>query len=86
MYVLAPSFAWGSNYICQIFLIGLIMQLVSFVFFCAIYARFIYKVYTKEQDVCTRDSKQPWYNDWRALAGALAISCIGLLVRVACRQ
>ncbi|KAG2738396.1 hypothetical protein P692DRAFT_20698496, partial [Suillus brevipes Sb2] len=22
-----------------------------------------------------------WYNDWRALAGALAISCIGLLIR-----
>lgn len=65
----------------HVFLVGLIMQLVSFVFFCAIYARFIYKVYTKEQDVCTRDSKQPWYNDWRALAGALTVSCIGLLIR-----
>ncbi|KAG1907123.1 RTA1-like protein [Suillus fuscotomentosus] len=65
----------------HIFLIGLIMQLVSFVFFCAIYARFLYRVYTEEQDVCMRDSKQPWYNDWRTLAAALSVSSIGLLIR-----
>jgi hypothetical protein len=65
----------------HIFLAGLIMQLVSFVFFCAIYARFLYRVYTEEQDVCVRDSKQPWYNDWRTLAAALVVSCIGLLIR-----
>ncbi|KAG1783274.1 RTA-like protein [Suillus placidus] len=65
----------------HIFLIGLIMQLVSFIFFCTIYARFLYKVYTEEQDVCMRDSKQPWNNDWRTLAAALAVSCIGLLIR-----
>ncbi|KAG2042371.1 RTA1-domain-containing protein [Suillus americanus] len=65
----------------HIFLVGLIMQLVSFVFFCAIYARFLYRVYTEEQDVCMRDLKQPWHNDWRTLAAALAVSCIGLLIR-----
>lgn len=65
----------------HIFLVGLIMQLVSFVFFCAIYARFLYRVYTEEQDVCMRDSKQPWHNDWRTLAAALAVSCVGLLIR-----
>ncbi|KAG2086236.1 RTA1 like protein-domain-containing protein [Suillus discolor] len=65
----------------HIFLIGLIMQLVSFGFFCAIYARFLYRVYTEEQDVCMRDSKQPWSNDWRTLAAALSVSSIGLLIR-----
>ncbi|KAG2056369.1 RTA1-domain-containing protein [Suillus hirtellus] len=65
----------------HIFLIGLIMQLVSFVFFCAIYARFLYRVYTEEEDVCMRDSKQPWYNDWRTLAATLLVSSIGLLIR-----
>ncbi|KAG2141758.1 RTA1-like protein [Suillus bovinus] len=65
----------------HIFLVGLIMQLVSFIFFCAIYARFLYKVYTEEEDVCMRDSKQPWYNDWRTLAATLAVSSIGLLIR-----
>lgn len=65
----------------HIFLAGLIMQLVSFVFFCAIYARFMYKVYSEEQDVCKRDSKQHWNNDWRTLAAALAVSCFGLLIR-----
>jgi hypothetical protein len=80
------AFACESNNICQIFLAGLIMQLVSFVFFCAIYARFLYRVYTEEQDVCVRDSKQPWYNDWRTLAAALVVSCIGLLVRIICRH
>lgn len=65
----------------HIFLAGLIMQLVSFVFFCAIYARFLYRVYTEEQDVCMRDSKQHWINDWRTLAAALAVSCVGLLIR-----
>lgn len=65
----------------HIFFIGLIMQLVSFVFFCAIYARFLYRVYTEEQDVCMRDSKQPWNNDWRTLAAALSVSSIGILIR-----
>ncbi|KAG1815472.1 RTA1-domain-containing protein [Suillus subaureus] len=65
----------------HIFLAGLIMQLVSFGFFCAIYARFLYRVYTEEQDVCMRDSKQHWINDWRTLAAALAVSCVGLLIR-----
>ncbi|KAG2128664.1 RTA1-like protein [Suillus bovinus] len=65
----------------HMFLAGLAVQLVSFIFFCAIYARFLHKVYTEEQDVCMRDSKKPWYSDWRTLAAALAISCIGLLIR-----
>ncbi|KAG2077358.1 RTA1-domain-containing protein [Suillus decipiens] len=60
----------------HIFLAGLVMQLVSFAFFCSIYVRFLYKVYTEEQDVCMRDSKQHWTNDWRTLAAAMAIRSI----------
>ncbi|KAG2108932.1 RTA1-domain-containing protein [Suillus discolor] len=62
-----------SNYICRILLAGLSVQLFSFGFFCA--------VYTEEQDVWVRDSTQPWYRDWRTLATALVVSCIGLLIR-----
>ncbi|KAG2059260.1 RTA1-domain-containing protein [Suillus hirtellus] len=65
----------------HILLAGLSTQLFSYIFFCAIYARFLYKVYTEKRDVWMRDSKQPWYNDWRTLAAALAVSCIGLLIR-----
>ncbi|KAG1789074.1 RTA1 like protein-domain-containing protein [Suillus plorans] len=65
----------------HILLAGLSVQLFSFGFFCAVYARFLYKIYTEEQDVWVRDSKQPWYSDWPTLATALAVSCIGILVR-----
>ncbi|KAG1867134.1 RTA1 like protein-domain-containing protein [Suillus tomentosus] len=65
----------------HILLAGLSTQLFSYIFFCTIYARFLYKVYTEERDVWMRDSKQPWYSDWRTLAAALAVSCIGLLIR-----
>lgn len=40
-----------SNYICQILLAGLSVQLISFGFFCAVYVRSLYKVYTEEQDI-----------------------------------
>ncbi|KAG1821507.1 RTA1-domain-containing protein [Suillus variegatus] len=65
----------------HILLAGLSIQLFSFGFFCAVCARFLYKVYTEEQDVWMQDSKQPWYSDWRTLAAALAVSCVGLVIR-----
>jgi len=27
------------------------------------------------------DQAKPWYQDWRALAGALGVNCMGILVR-----
>ncbi|KAG2341358.1 RTA1-domain-containing protein [Suillus weaverae] len=65
----------------HIFLAGLVLQLASFVFFCVIYARFLYKVRAEEQAIWMRDSKQHWNSDWRTLAAATAVSCIGILIR-----
>jgi len=65
----------------HIFLAGLVLQLVSFTLFSGIYMRFLYRVYTLEHGIWGRDKGQPWYRDWRTLATALAISCIGILVR-----
>lgn len=65
----------------HIFLAGLVLQLASFIFFCVIYARFLYKVHAEEQAVWMQDSKQHWNSDWRTLAAAMAISSIGILIR-----
>ena len=66
----------------KIFLAGLVLQLVSFTLFSSIYVHFLYRVYTLEHGIWGRDKGQPWYRDWRTLATALAISCIGILVSV----
>lgn len=65
----------------HIFLAGLVLQLASLIFFCAIYARFLYKVHAEEQVMWMRDSKQHWISDWRTLAAAMAVSCISILIR-----
>ena len=64
----------------KIFLAGLVLQLVSFTLFSGIYIRFLYRVYTLERDIWEHDKAEAWYHDWRTLATALAISCIGILV------
>ena len=64
----------------KIFLAGLVLQLVSFTLFTGIYLRFLYRVYTLERDTWECDKMGPWYRDWRALAAALALSCVGILV------
>lgn len=65
----------------QIFLAGLIIQLISFAFFFTLFLRFLYRVHKHEDSIWRRDEDQPWYHDWRALAGAMVISCLGILVR-----
>ncbi|KAG2077360.1 RTA1-domain-containing protein [Suillus decipiens] len=65
----------------HIFLAGLVLQLTSVLLFCVIYARFLYKVRSKEQVIWMRDTKERWNCDWRTLAAALVISCIGILIR-----
>ncbi|KAI0763257.1 RTA1 like protein-domain-containing protein [Irpex lacteus] len=67
----------GSN----IFLAGLALQLASFSFFTLLYLRFMIRMYKYEKETWVRDAHLPWYNDWRALAAALTVSCIGVLVR-----
>lgn len=65
----------------RIFLAGLALQLLSFLFFTILYARFIYRVYKHEPQVWAQDSGKPFYHDWRALAFALGLSCLGILIR-----
>ncbi|KIJ70506.1 hypothetical protein HYDPIDRAFT_23606 [Hydnomerulius pinastri MD-312] len=65
----------------HIFLAGLVLQLASFLTFSCLYVRFLYRVYTLEHDAWERDKGRPWYVDWRTLAAALSVSCVGILVR-----
>ncbi|KAF9567334.1 RTA1-like protein [Agrocybe pediades] len=65
----------------RVFLAGLAAQLVSFVSFTAIYLVFLYRIRKYEPKICARDKNQKWYNSWIALAGALCLSCIGILIR-----
>ncbi|KAF4575036.1 RTA-like protein [Pleurotus pulmonarius] len=65
----------------HIFLAGLAAQLVSFIVFTIIFLLFLYRVYTRRQEIWNIDSNKAWYNDWRALGCALVISCIGILIR-----
>ncbi|KLO12619.1 RTA1-like protein [Schizopora paradoxa] len=67
----------GSN----IFLGGLILQLISFVVFVVIYLRLVFLVHRHNPYTWTRDADKPWFSDWRTLACAFIISCIGILVR-----
>ena len=64
----------------QVFLVGLALQLASFCFFMILYLRFIIRMYKYEKKTWVRDAHLPWYKDWRALAGAFTVSCIGVLV------
>jgi hypothetical protein len=64
----------------HIFLAGLALQLLSFLTFTCIYLLFLYRVWSIRPDVWTIDARKNWYWDWRALAGALTISCFGILV------
>lgn len=65
----------------KIFLVGLILQLVSFVFFCIVFARWLVLVRLREPSVWARDAFAPWQHDWRALLAALSISCICIVIR-----
>lgn len=65
----------------QIFLGALIIQLISFIIFTYIFLRFVHRVRRFERDVWTLHHGCQWYNDWRSLAVALGISCVGIIVR-----
>lgn len=67
----------------QLLTIGLALQLVSYAFFTVVFTVFIHRVRTREPQTWRASVMQskPWTSDWRALAGALAVSCVGILVR-----
>jgi uncharacterized membrane protein YbhN (UPF0104 family) len=71
----------GAQNGSHIFLGGLAAQLASFLVFTCIYAVFLFRVRKRNPAIWMKDQDKPWYHDWRALAGALGISCVGILVR-----
>lgn len=74
----------------QIFLAGLALQMISYFFYTGVYGLFIYRIYTRSPEVWIRSKtieadgsrvvEYKWWRDWRAFAGALTLSCVGILV------
>ena len=64
----------------QVFLGALIAQLISFLIFTYIFLRFLYRVYRFEHNTWTLHCGRRWYSDWRVLAAALGVSCVGIIV------
>jgi len=45
-----------------------------------IFLVFVYRVRKYEPDTWNMNQHAAWYSDWRALVGALAFSCVGIIV------
>ena len=65
----------------QIFLVGLILQLISFAIFTVVFLRFLQLVYQLENHIWVKGSRETWRLDWRALAAAMTFNSVGILVR-----
>ncbi|KAG9006490.1 hypothetical protein FRB94_014354 [Tulasnella sp. JGI-2019a] len=67
----------------HLFLIGLVLQLVSFGIFTLLCLIWMYKVHKHAQSIWLRDelAGKSWRQDWRAFASAILVSCAGILVR-----
>jgi RTA1 like protein len=63
-----------------VFLGALVIQLISFMIFTATFLRFMHRVHKFEGDSWTLHGGKRWYNDWRVLAAALGVSCVGIIV------
>ncbi|PPQ74430.1 hypothetical protein CVT24_000041 [Panaeolus cyanescens] len=51
----------------SIFMVGLIMQFISFVLYTFVFAAFMYKVYRHEPGVWAKGRTRKWYNRWQAM-------------------
>ncbi|ELU45386.1 putative RTA1-like protein [Rhizoctonia solani AG-1 IA] len=65
----------------KLFLTGLALQLASFALFSALYIVFLIRVYKSAPEIWHHDPPVPWYSNWKTLAAALALSCVGILIR-----
>ncbi|KAI0347274.1 RTA1-domain-containing protein [Trametopsis cervina] len=66
----------------HIVLLGLVLQLISFIFFFFMLIHFLVRIHSSERKIWTRDSGVlPMLQDWRAFAFAMFLSCVGVLVR-----
>ncbi|KAB5590798.1 hypothetical protein CTheo_5760 [Ceratobasidium theobromae] len=70
----------------KIFLVGLIIQLISFIVYMIVFFVFLYRMKINRSSECflPRNTSE-FFSHWTALAGALVISCIGILIRSAFR-
>jgi hypothetical protein len=64
----------------QVFLVGLILQLVSFVLFTLIFVRWLAFVRYREQGLWHCDSLGGPTHDWRVLGSVLVTTCILVIV------
>ncbi|KAB5591069.1 hypothetical protein CTheo_5481 [Ceratobasidium theobromae] len=66
----------------KIFLVGLIIQLISFIVYMIVFFAFLYRMKINRPSECflPRNTSE-FFSHWTALAGALVISCIGILIR-----
>lgn len=71
-----------ETFFYQIFLAGLVLQAVSFIFFSIVLVLFIRRVRALEPKIWTRDSDEgkTWLSDWRTLAYVAVLSCIMIIV------
>ncbi len=76
---------WSSGFL-QIFMIGITIQLISFVVFVIIFLWFLHKVRTEDSSTWCKDEGKGWRRDWRVLSVAIGISCVGVLVRILLRE
>ncbi|KAH7343267.1 RTA1-like protein [Rhizoctonia solani] len=65
----------------KIFLAGLALQLASFALFSALYIVFLIRIYKFAPEIWHHQTPVPWYRNWKTLAAALALSCVGILIR-----
>ncbi|KAG8929494.1 hypothetical protein FRC02_005508 [Tulasnella sp. 418] len=67
----------------KLFVVGLILQIVSFIFFCILFAVFMYRLHHNRPDVWNYQRYQgvPWHSDWKIVAVSLVVSCIGIIIR-----
>ncbi|KAF8714456.1 RTA1 like protein, partial [Rhizoctonia solani] len=66
----------------KIFLIGLIVQLISFTLYMVVYAVFLYRMKVNRPGECRMPSnKAEFFTHWTTLAGSLVVSCIGIFIR-----
>ncbi|CAE6476371.1 unnamed protein product [Rhizoctonia solani] len=65
-----------------IFLIGLIVQLISFILYMGVFVVFLYRMKVNRPKECTLPrNKAEFFTNWTTLAGSMMISCIGILIR-----
>lgn len=63
----------------QLFLIGLILQVISFLLFTIIYIIFLRRV-AQDSKTWQRDARESKFDDWRYLAGTVVVTCVCILV------